>query len=101
MTRYRRAHVKGGTFFFTVPLAERPNDVLVKNIDSLRTAYRAVQQVHQFETIAVCILPDHTIWSMPDGDADFSIRWSRIKWKFSRALPAAVSRSQSKIAKRD
>jgi REP element-mobilizing transposase RayT len=30
MSRYRRAIIKGGTFFFTVTLAERPSDLLIR-----------------------------------------------------------------------
>jgi putative transposase len=103
MSRYRRAHLKGGTFFFTLTLADRASDMLVRHVDQLRETYRAVQERHPFKTIAICILPDHlhAIWSLPENDADFSVRWSRIKSKFSRGLPPAASRSPSKIAKRD
>jgi REP element-mobilizing transposase RayT len=33
-----------------------------------------MQKRHPFETIAICVLPDrlHVIWSLPEGDADFS-----------------------------
>ena len=34
--RYRRADVAGGTYFFTVNLAERKSDLLVRHIDDLR-----------------------------------------------------------------
>ena len=103
MSRYRRAKVEGGTYFFTVTLADRSNDTLVQHIGSFREAYRWIQQRHQFETIAICILPDHlhAIWMLPDDDADFSTRWSLIKARFSRGLPTAASRSASKVAKRD
>jgi putative transposase len=42
----------------------------------------------------------HAIWSLPKGDQNFSLRWSLIKSKFSRELPAASMRSRSNIAKR-
>ncbi|MDO8178464.1 MAG: hypothetical protein Q7T62_09490 [Undibacterium sp.] len=29
----------------------------------------------------------HAIWRLPEGDADFPIRWSLIKAAFSRAIP--------------
>jgi putative transposase len=103
MSRYRRAIVKGGTFFFPVTLAERPSDLLIRQVDLLRRAYDSVQQRYSFETIAICILPDHlhAIWRLPAEDADFSTRWNLIKSGFSRALPAPAARSQSKIAKRE
>jgi putative transposase len=103
MPRYRRATIKGGSFFFTVALADRSSDALVRHIDLFRDAYAFAQRGHPFETVAICILPDHlhAVWTLPDDDADFPTRWSLIKARFSRGLPAARSRSPSKIAKRD
>jgi putative transposase len=102
MPRYRRFNIEGGTFFFTVTLADRCSDLLVRHIDRLRDIYCAVQKQRPFESIAICILPDHlhAIWSLPPGDADFARRWNLIKGGFSRGLPAA-SRSASKTAKRE
>jgi putative transposase len=102
MSRYRRAKLDGGTFFFTLALADRSSNLLVAEIDRLRHAYRAVQARRPFETVAICILPDHlhAIWTLPVGDADFAQRWNLIKSGFSRGLPAA-SRSASKIARRE
>ena len=103
MSRYRRADIKGGTYFFTVVLADRPSDLLSRNIDLLRQIYASVQKAHPFETIAIRILPDHihAIWSLPPQDADFSRRWNLIKGGFSRRLPSNQTRSPSKIAKRE
>ena len=103
MSRYRRAHVPGGAFFFTVAIAGRSSDALVRHIGLLRSAYAAVQKERPFETIAICVLPDHlhAIWSLPADDPDFAIRWNIIKGNFSRRLPASQSRSMSKIARRE
>jgi REP-associated tyrosine transposase len=102
MPSYRRAHIEGGVFFFTVVLADRSSHLLVQEIDRLRRAYRTVRERRPFETIAVCILPDHlhALWALPDHDRDFATRWSSIKAEFSRGI-AAQPRSQSKIAKRE
>lgn len=102
MPNYRRAKVTDGTFFFTVTLADRTSDLLVKEIDRLRPIYADVAKQCPFETIAICILPDHlhAIWSLPSNDTDFARRWNLIKGGFSRGLPAA-SRSLSKVAKRE
>jgi putative transposase len=102
MPDYRRARFDGSIYFFTVTLADRSSTLLVSEVDRLRRAYRTVQEDHPFETMAICILPDHlhTIWSLPAGDADFSTRWNRIKSSFSRGLEA-MPRSPSKIAKRE
>jgi putative transposase len=102
MPRYVRAKIKGSVFFFTVVLAQRPSDLLVREIDRLRQAYLAVQQRRPFETIAIYVLPDHihAVWALPEGDADFSTRWSMIKSGFSRGL-APKPRSASKLNKRE
>ena len=103
MPDYRRSHAAGAAFFFTVALADRRASTLVDRVDALRSAYRAVEKASPFETVAICILPDHlhTVWQLPPGDADFSSRWSRIKSGFSRCLPAAARRSASKRTKRE
>jgi putative transposase len=36
MPHYRRLNISGGTFFFTVTLADRSSDLLVRHIDRLR-----------------------------------------------------------------
>jgi putative transposase len=103
MSRYRRAKIAGGTFFFTVALADRSSDLLVRSVDRFRRIYRSVHELHPFETIAICVLPDHlhAVWSLPPGDVDFSLRWSLIKSGFTRGLPADALRTPSKLAKRE
>jgi putative transposase len=103
VSRYRRAKIEGGAFFFTVALADRSSNLLVREIGRLRRAYKVAQDRLPFETIAICILPDHlhALWLLPEGDADFGSRWGIFKSGFSRGLPAAPSRSRSKIAKRE
>jgi putative transposase len=102
MPRYVRAKIKGSVFFFTVVLAKRPSNLLLDQIDRLRQVYRTIQQRRPFETIAVCVLPDHvhTLWALPEGDNDFSMRWSLIKSGFSRGLDP-MPRSASKVGKRE
>jgi putative transposase len=102
MPHYRRANIKGGVFFFTVVLADRSSNLLIADIDRLRRVYRAVQARRPFETIAVCILPDHlhALWVLPENDPDFAVRWSLIKSGFSRGWEARP-RSESKVSKRE
>src|SRR5688572_9346923 len=102
MSYYRRLKVEGGIFFFTVTLADRSGDLLTRHIDRLRSIYQSVQAERRFETIAVCILPDHlhAIWSLPANDTDYARRWNLIKGGFSRGLPA-LPRSANKFAKRE
>ncbi|MEJ0074074.1 MAG: transposase [Alphaproteobacteria bacterium] len=103
MSRYRRAQVPGGSFSFTVALADCSSDALVRHVNLLRHAYAQVQQERPVETIAICVLPDHlhAIWSLPANDTDFATRWNIIKGGFSRRLPASTSRSASKVARRE
>jgi REP-associated tyrosine transposase len=102
MPQYRRAKIEGSVFFFTVVLAERPRNLLFEKIDRFRRICRTIQQRRPFETIAICVLPDHVhaLWALPEGDADFSTRWSLIKSGFSRGLDPKA-RSASKVAKRE
>ncbi len=89
MTEYRRAHVPGASWFFTVNLAQRRgNRLLVEHIACLRSAFDKVRVACPFRIEAVVVLPDHLhcIMTLPDGDADFSTRWRLIKGNFSRQI---------------
>jgi putative transposase len=99
--RYRRANVKGGTYFFTVNLAERHLGLLVDHVDVLRTAVARVKRQHPFHIDAFVVLPDHlhAIWTLPEGDADFATRWMLIKAGFSRHIPPNERRNPSRLAK--
>ncbi len=101
MSNYRRLRVPGGTYFFTVNLAIRGDDLLVSRIDDLRATYRDVAKDMPFQTRAVVVLPDHlhTIWTLPEGDADFSTRWKKIKRGFSVRIGDCRNRSASKRAR--
>ena len=103
MSRYRRLRIEGGAFFFTLTLADRSSNLLVKQIERLRRAYAGTEKRLPFKTVAICILPDHihALWQLPHGDADYAARWSLLKSGFSRGLPAAKKRSTSKIMKRE
>jgi putative transposase len=86
--RYRRATAAGGTYFFTLNLADRSSNLLVERVDELRAAVRLVKQRHPFEILAWVVLPDHlhALWALPLDDADFSTRWMLIKAAFSRSI---------------
>ena len=92
---YRRLWCKGGTYFFTVNLQQRQNNnLLTEHIDLLRQAVRQVKHAHPFIIHAWVILPEHMhcIIELPEGDANFALRWRLIKLIFSRALPNTESR---------
>ncbi len=87
MPNYIRAKFEGGYYFFTVVTYNRKRIFNTEFTRScLRQAIRRTQIKHPFETIAICLLPDHLhcLWKLPENDADFSIRWSSIKGRFSR-----------------
>jgi len=101
MTDYRLCRIAGGTYFFTVNLAERNRTLLVEHVDVLREAFRAVKQAHPFMIDAIVVLPDHlhAVWTLPENDHDFSLRWRQIKSAFSRELDKGERVSQSRVAK--
>jgi putative transposase len=102
MSNYRRSLVPGGTYFFTVTLADRRTTLLTDAISELRRAYSITMRRMPFRTVAICVLPDHlhAIWALPAGDANYSRRWSLLKSQFSMAIPAA-GRSSSKARRRE
>jgi putative transposase len=101
MTGYRRNFLAGGSFFFTVNLAERRLRLLTDHVAALRAAFRGVRRRHPFEIDAIVVLPDHlhAVWTLPQGDADFAVRWRLIKSAFSQSLPAGERISGSRAAK--
>jgi putative transposase len=46
-------------------------------------------------------MPDHLhgLWTLPEGDADFSTRWGLIKSGFSRQLAVTEKQSSSRQTK--
>jgi putative transposase len=76
MPNYCRAFVPGGCWFFTVNLLDRRRRLLTDHIDALREARRLTQTRHPFTIDAMVVLPDHihAVWTLPPGDADFSLR---------------------------
>jgi putative transposase len=101
--RYRRSNTPNATYFFTVNLAERHRDLLTANVDALRAAIRKVKQRHPFQIKAIVIMPDHlhAIWQLPEGDADFALRWSLIKSNFSKSLAKVERINPSRTLKRE
>ena len=98
---YRRFYQPGARYFFTVVTANR-KPLLIENIERLRAAFKTCKERHPFEIEAMVVLPDHlhTLWRLPEGDADFSKRWMVIKRNFSSGLPQEAT-SLSKIKKRE
>ncbi|HLD65725.1 MAG TPA: transposase [Pseudomonas sp.] len=89
MTAYRCDHTPGATWFFTLNLADRRRDLLITQVDLLRTSFAKVMRKHPWRIDAIVILPDHlhALCTLPPEDADFALRWRLIKTGFARALP--------------
>jgi putative transposase len=112
--RYRRAKVKGGTYFFTV-VTHRRIKIFAQsdNVELLRQVFKKVKERHPFKIDAFVLLPDHLhcIWTLPKGDADFSTRWRLIKSYFGRQIglvgwlegrnPTNTTTSASRLRKKE
>ncbi len=100
MPNYIRSFIPGGTFFFTVVTNQRASlfsNMIARSL--LGNVLRDCQQKWPFEINAIVLLPDHlhAIWSLPQGDIDFSKRWSWVKkyftqyWLETGAVEAKIS----------
>ncbi len=101
MPNYRRAKVEGATYFFTINLLERRSRLLVEHIDALHEALEWVSAVHPIQVDAWVVMPEHmhAVWTLPPGDHNYALRWSSIKRRFSKTLPATEHRSAVRIAR--
>ena len=104
MVKYRRNRIAGATYFFTVTLRDRRSDLLVREIDALRDAWRKAAGRVPHTVIAAVILPDHlhAVIRMDDATADFPRLWQDIKKGFTRrtAPPGSASAWQSRYWER-
>jgi putative transposase len=87
MPNFRRYRVPGARYFFTAVTHER-RPILTTDLGRrcLREAIAAELDRAPFEIFAIVLLPDHlhSIWTLPEGDADYSVRWAKIKEAFTR-----------------
>ena len=82
MSTYRRAAIKGGSFFFTVVTFQRRDFLTDTDVRlALRESIIRTRTTSPFRIDAWVLLPNHLhcIWTLPAGDADFSTRWRLIK----------------------
>ena len=101
--KYRRADIAGGTYFFTINLADRRSSLLVDEIDKLRISINKVKKNHPFELDAMVVLPDHMhlLITLPKDDSDFPTRLMLIKSGFSRQIPKTENIKESRLSKRE
>jgi len=102
MSDYRRWHVSGGMYFFTVVTHDRRP--LFQEASHRKRLRQAIQQVRTrlpFDIFATVLLPDHlhTVWTLPANGNDFSSRWRQIKTLFTRSF-LKDGHSEGSISKR-
>jgi putative transposase len=93
MPQYRRAKAEGATYFFTVVTHRRqPVLCLPETLDAMEAVFRDVAARRPFRVDAWVVLPDHMhcVWTMPDGDSDYSVRWSIFKKEMTKRLSASL-----------
>ena len=88
MSAYIRPKLPGASVFFTVNLADRGARTLVDHVAALRQAVRVTRAERPFRIDAWVVLPDHmhAVWTLPEGDADYSVRMAAIKARFTAGL---------------
>jgi putative transposase len=76
-------------YFFTVRLFDPNGDLLVRQVDLLKSAFHLTMKKWPFKIDESVILPNrlHTIWILPADDLDYGKRWQMIKRTFNRQLP--------------
>ena len=92
MPDYRRAFQPGDTFLFTLVTERRAR--FLTNDEArplLRRALGATRERMPFDLRAIVLLPDHLhmMWTLPEGDHDFSRRMAFFKKEFTKARLAA------------
>ncbi len=94
MPNYVRPKLSGASVFFTVASVDRGSDLLVREVGRLRRAVGVARRKRPFQIDAWVVLPDHlhAVWTLPEGDRDFSTRLSAIKSAFSRGMAAGPLR---------
>jgi REP element-mobilizing transposase RayT len=88
MPNWRRAHIPGGSFFFTVVTDGRARFLTEPPARSLLgSIVRRCQLKWPVTVNALVLLPDqlHAIWSWPPGDQEYPKRWGWIKKEFTKA----------------
>lgn len=87
MPNYIRSRVPGGTYFFTVVTERRQPILQDRGAELLRQVFRQCLDRYPFTIDAAIVLPDHlhAIWTLPEGDDEYSKRWGFIKKEFTKS----------------
>jgi len=103
MSNYRRARIDGATYFFTVVAGKRREILtLPESRKALRNAIEDTRKLLPFTVDAWVLLPEHLhcIWSLPEGDGDFSKRWGMVKAGFSKQMRGVLEQGKQLAASR-
>ena len=99
MSNYRRLLVNGGTYFFTVVTYKRQLLLCEEHaLSRLKAAFRYVMKTHPYRMDGLVVLPDHVhcVWTLPENDDDFSVRWHRLKRHFSIGIDGSTNHRRGK-----
>lgn len=88
LMQYRRLYLPNATYFFTINLADRTSDLLVRYINELRLTFKMVKERYPFDIDAIVVLPDHLHMICTFGeDPNYSSCIRLIKATFSAQIP--------------
>ncbi len=102
MPNYRRNKIPGATYFFTVVTYNRKP--IFTNQESKHLfwkTYLQVQKRYPFTSQVLCLLPDHfhCIWSLPEKDANYSLRIRELKriftFQYQRFFPIKLGKQSN------
>jgi putative transposase len=99
MSSYRLNYMLGASYFFTVVTDNRARILLSDNArQALRESIKDCQKRWPFDVNAFVLLEDHlhTIWTLPEHDTNYSVRWAYIKKEFSKRYLVAGGNEQER-----
>ncbi|AOZ69987.1 hypothetical protein LPB142_12185 [Rhodobacter xanthinilyticus] len=88
MVALSRIPLPGQTRFFTLRLARGETDLLIREIETLRLAWRATVAAHATRCEAMVVLPDHlhAVLTLPPGPREALTRWRCFRDAFARTV---------------
>ena len=92
MSNYKRVKLAGRTYFFTVVTFQRsPLFATPLARRCLREAWFRTCRSYPITTDAICVNPEHLhcLWTLPEADSEYALRWRMIKGLFSKIYLAA------------
>ena len=89
MTQSPRPCIPGKTYFLTARLQDPRSDLLIRHIEPLRKATRAMCQTYPTHIDAMVVLPNmlHALWTLHDADPNLPAQWMLLAKRFSDTLP--------------